>query len=199
MNDVQRWYDRLIEEDNDPFRDPPALCDYMNRWDGDAFFELLALRPNEDVLEIGVGTGRLAARAAVHCACIWGIDLSPKTIFRAQENLAAFSNVRLLCGDFLTCNWNRDFDAAYSSLTFLHFPDKEAALRRTFELLRPNGRFVLSIDKNQASVLNMDGRRLTVYPDSPEEILRAADAVGFVVTARRETDFAYLFHWMKAQ
>lgn len=33
--DVITHYDLLIYENNDPFRDPPALQEYMNQWDGD--------------------------------------------------------------------------------------------------------------------------------------------------------------------
>lgn len=193
MNDVRLHYDLLIDENNDPFRDPPALRAYMNRWDGDAFLELLALRPDESVLEIGVGTGCLAARTANRCAALWGVDISPKTIARARENLAELNNVHLLCGDFLTFDFRQTFDVLYSSLTFFHFPDKTAALRRAFDLLRPNGRFVLSIDKNPSCTLDMGNRRLTLYPDSPEALLPAAHAVGFALTAHRETEFAHLF------
>ena len=32
--DVQTHYDLLIKENNDPFRDPPALRKYMESWDG---------------------------------------------------------------------------------------------------------------------------------------------------------------------
>ena len=32
-NDVIRHYDLLIEENNDPVRDPKPLKDYMDKWD----------------------------------------------------------------------------------------------------------------------------------------------------------------------
>lgn len=31
---VIKHYDLLIDEGNDAFRDPPALQEYMNKWDG---------------------------------------------------------------------------------------------------------------------------------------------------------------------
>ena len=58
--DVITHYDLLIAEGNDPVHDPPALKEYMDRWDGSAFLEALQLSTEKTVLEIGVGTGRLA-------------------------------------------------------------------------------------------------------------------------------------------
>lgn len=46
-------YDSLIDENNDPLQDTPALRAYMDKWDGQAFFEMLALSSNQKVLEIG--------------------------------------------------------------------------------------------------------------------------------------------------
>ena len=78
--DIKTHYDQLIEENNDPFRDPPALRKHMESWDGQVFLELLELNPSKTVLEIGVGTGRIAEKTAQGCRHLTGIDISPKTI-----------------------------------------------------------------------------------------------------------------------
>lgn len=83
--DPRTHYDLLIDEGNDPYRDPPVLQAYMDNWDGQPFLDALELTRDKSVLEIGIGTGRLAARAAPRCARLTGIDLSPKTIARARE------------------------------------------------------------------------------------------------------------------
>ena len=62
---VTDHYDALVRENDDPARDAPHLREYMNRWDGEPFLRALALSSTESVLEIGVGTGRLALRAAL--------------------------------------------------------------------------------------------------------------------------------------
>jgi len=49
-------YNLLIDEDNDPFRDPPMWQEYMAKWDGERFIEALELTKNKKVLEIGIGT-----------------------------------------------------------------------------------------------------------------------------------------------
>ena len=188
--DTRTHYDLLIDEDNDPFRDPPELQRYMDQWDGPAFLAALDLSPDKRVLEIGVGTGRLATRTAPLCARLTGIDLSPKTIARARENLAGFSNIHLICGDFLTHPFDTRFDVVYSSLTLMHFQDKAAFLRKAAYLLRPVGRLVLSLDKNQSDILDMGTRRLRIYPDTPERIIPLLRDLH--LTDRFETEFAHI-------
>ena len=39
--DVKTHYDLLVEENNDPFRDPPALRKHMESWDGQVFLDLM--------------------------------------------------------------------------------------------------------------------------------------------------------------
>ena len=77
--DTLTHYDKLIEENNDPFRDPPELQEYMDKWDGQPFIDSMRLDSTKNVLEIGIGTGRLAARTAPLCRNLSGIDISPKT------------------------------------------------------------------------------------------------------------------------
>ncbi len=85
ISDVISHYDSLINQDNDPVHDPEPLKAYMDKWDGDSFIEKLYLEDNKKVLEIGVGTGRLAVKTAPLCKEFYGIDISPKTIERAKS------------------------------------------------------------------------------------------------------------------
>ena len=88
--EVIRHYDLLIEEGNDPTKDPRPLMEYMDKWDGDVFIRELCLTKEKSVLEVGVGTGRLALRVAPFCGRFIGIDISPKTIDRASENFSLY-------------------------------------------------------------------------------------------------------------
>lgn len=157
---VAAHYDALVTEGNDPVYDPEPLRAYMKKWDGAVFMERLALDGTQRALEIGVGTGRLARQVAPRCRSFVGIDLSTKTIARARENLAAFSNVQLAEGDFLSQAFEETFDVILSSLTFMHIREKDAAFRKAYALLASGGRFVLSIDKNQSEWLECGQRRV---------------------------------------
>ena len=192
MQDVQRHYDLLIDESNDPIHDPAELQAYMDQWDGNTFLQALALDGTQSVLEIGVGTGRLALRTAPLCRSYTGIDLSPKTITRAEENLTGFCNVTLLCGDFLTTTFADTYDVIYSSLTFMHIAQKEMAIAKIASLLVSGGQVVLSLDKSRDEFIDYGTRRIRVYPDDPKEIAARMESAGLTVLFTTETAFAHI-------
>ena len=189
---VKSHYDLLIEEENDPFRDPEPLRTYMDRWDGLVFLNELKLTGTERVLEIGVGTGRLAYRVIPNCGYFTGLDLSPKTVGRARENLNSYTGVELICGDFLDYASDLPFDAIYCSLTMMHFPDKTAFLRKVASLLSSGGRFVVSLDKNRDPWIDMGSRKVQIYPDDPTQTAEYIRAVGLSLISFRETEAAWI-------
>ncbi|MBR4942305.1 MAG: class I SAM-dependent methyltransferase [Clostridia bacterium] len=186
-------YDLLIDEDNDPVHDPKPLRDYMDKWDGPGFIEQMQLNCSKSVLEIGVGTGRLAVRVAPLCGDFWGIDLSPKTVERAKVNLGEFGNVNLICGDFMSFEFDRSFDVVYSSLTFMHIAEKQKAVNKAAELLKCGGRFVLSIDRNPSEFIDMGTRKVTICPDDPDKICDCIENAGLSLEKKYDTEFAVVF------
>ena len=193
LSSVSKHYDLLIDENNDPVRDPEPLREYMDKWDGQQFIDSLQLTKEKSVLEIGVGTGRLAVRVAPECREFCGIDLSPKTVKRAKENLKEQTNVALICGDFMSYEFGRKFDVIYSSLTFMHIRDKQAAINKVRSLLNIGGRFVLSIDKNQSDTIDYGTRKIKIYPDNKEDIVKYITQSGMNLMKVFETDFAFVF------
>ena len=192
-NDVIRHCNSLIDEGNDPVLDPKPLQDYMDKWDGQSFIDKMELNRNKSVLEIGVGTGRLAVRTAPCCDRFYGIDISAKTIERAKENLKKYSNATLLCGDFLTYIFESKFDVIYSSLTFMHIKDKQNAVNKVSSLLNPDGIFVLSIEKNQSEYIDFGTRKIPVYPDTPDSIKTYIKNANLNLTEQYETEYAHIF------
>jgi ubiquinone/menaquinone biosynthesis C-methylase UbiE len=115
----------------------------MNKWDGEIFLERLKLNEQASVLEIGVGTGRLAIKVLrIGCNDFTGVDISNKTIDRAKYNLREFHNCALVVGDFVDINLGSSFDIIYSSLTFFHISKKEEVIRKVWNLLNKGGRFI---------------------------------------------------------
>lgn len=73
-------YELLIDEGNDPCRDPENLKKYMERWDGENFFKSLKLDSDKNVLEVGIGTGRVADKVLKKGIKEFvGIDISTNT------------------------------------------------------------------------------------------------------------------------
>ena len=190
--DVKTHYDMLIDENNDPFRDLPELQEYMNTWDGNLFLEALELSKNKSVLEIGVGTGRIAVKVAPCCFKLTGIDISPKTIDRAKDNLKEYGNIFFVCSDFNSHEFEETFDVIYSSLTMMHFKDKATVITKVDKLLNDNGIFCLSIDKNQSEYIDMGTRKIKVYPDNLDNIISIIGETAMSVVKVIETDNAYI-------
>jgi ubiquinone/menaquinone biosynthesis C-methylase UbiE len=195
--DIRSHYDLLIEENNDPFRDPPALRKYMESWDGQVFLDLMELDESKTFLEIGVGTGRLAIKTAGCCRWLTGIDISPKTIERARENLQHCLNISLICDDFITHQFTETFDVVYSSLTMMHFQDKRSVIGKIHALLNCKGLLCLSIDKNRSEWIDMGSRRIRIWPDTPENIVMLAEQAGMKTKSITEIENAYLLVFMK--
>ena len=71
---IAEHYDLLIANGNDPMLDSEELKNYMDKWDGNLFVS--EMNPDEclNVLEIGCGTGRMAAKIAGEYKSYTGID-----------------------------------------------------------------------------------------------------------------------------
>lgn len=125
----------------------------MDKWDGQIFINSLQLNKNKNVLEIGVGTGRLALKVIPNCKHFTGIDFSPKTIERAIENLERFDNKTLICGDFFDYCSTKKFDIIYSSLVLWHIKEKQAFIDKVASLLSKTG--VLFFQLQMISLRNL--------------------------------------------
>lgn len=193
FTDVKTHYDKLVEERNDPVHDNELLKRYMDKWDGPQFIEDMRLSGIETVLEIGVGTGRIAIKVCEKCCQFYGIDLSPKTIETAKNNLPADAKIHLICEDYLTWETNLVFDVIYSSLTFLHIQDKQKAIDKAFTLLSEKGRFILSIEKTEDNEIDYGTRKVKTYPDAVETIEKLLKESGFAIIKQYSTEFANIF------
>ncbi len=193
MNDVIYHYDSLIKENCDPVYDSEELKEYMNKWDGTSFIEDMELSKSKTVLEVGVGTGRIALKTAPLCKSFVGIDISPLTIERAKENLSHLHNVSLICEDFFKHDFSLNFDVIYSTLTFMHFKDKSLAVKRIYDLLNKNGLFVLSIDKNPSKFIDYGIRKIKIYPDEANNISANLKQNNFTIEKQYETELANVF------
>lgn len=184
-------YDSLIDEGNDPVLDCEELKAYMELWDGQTFIDLLELKKDKSVLEIGCGTGRIALKVAPNVERFLGVDISLKTVERAKQHLKK-TCAEFFKGDFLCLKTEEKFDLIYSSLTFMHFKNKLLAIQKVKSLLKEGGKFVLSIDKNQSPILECGDRKLEIYPDTKENIVQILIQENFKNISISEVEFAYI-------
>ncbi|MBR3947871.1 MAG: class I SAM-dependent methyltransferase [Clostridia bacterium] len=192
-NLIAKHYDALLSEGNDPVHDPEPLKAYMDKWDGQDFIDKMELDKTKYVLEIGVGTGRLAVRVVPVCRHFTGIDISSETAKRAEENLKDLDNVKIICDDFLSAELHEKFDVVYSSLTFMHIEEKQRAVNKIFSLLENGGRFVLSTDKNPSDTIDAGFTKIKVFPDKPDDTKMYIEKSGLHIEECYETEFANIF------
>ena len=132
--------------------------------------QVLDLRPHEQALEIGYGTGYLIAALAgtLDSGCIHGIDLSPvmADVARKRNRVQIKAGrASLKTGDFDTAVYPADFFNAVLSVNTLYFwaaPDR--TLDRIRTTLKPGGRLILGFqDDRYLEKRNMDRNVFAYY------------------------------------
>jgi len=110
-----------------------------------------------DILETAAGTGVVTAalHRAVPDANIVATDLNPAMLEMAAERQRS-SKVRYQAADAQELPFkDESFDLIVCQFGIMFFPDKPAANREAFRVLRPGGRYLLliwdSLEKNPAS------------------------------------------------
>ncbi len=111
----------------------------------------LDLQADDDLLEIGCGSGRLLAEHAGQVRHVVGLDLSGIQVGMARRRLAdriAAGTADVVLGDATALPWADGTFSVVASLNCLKFvPDPATALREMHRVLRQDGRVVLTIDK----------------------------------------------------
>lgn len=113
----------------------------------DAVLEALGAEACGRVLDVGCGTGRLAARLSEtpSVRAVVGLDFSAGMLEQAHGRLGS-SGTGLVRGDATRLPFaDAAFDAAVSTEAFHWFPDQDAALAEIRRVLRPGGRLLLAL------------------------------------------------------
>ncbi|MBW2622489.1 MAG: class I SAM-dependent methyltransferase [Deltaproteobacteria bacterium] len=114
-----------------------------------ATLELLEIRPEHTIIDMGVGTGSFALNAARHCRKIFAVDVSEAMLDLCQQKArtAGIENIEFRQGGFLTYEHaGEPADAITCSMALHHLPDfwKLIGLRRLNRMLRTGGKSYLS-------------------------------------------------------
>ncbi len=128
---------------------------------GRGLVELLGPRSGEAVLDLGSGTGQLAAEIAASGASVQGLDRDEQMVLRAR---ARYPDLTFRLGDARTFTVPGPVDAVFSNATLHWVPvgDQPTVLDRVRAALRPGGRFVAEMGgaENVAALLAAADRAL---------------------------------------
>jgi putative AdoMet-dependent methyltransferase len=152
MNEADRM--KLFDNWAGGYEQSIATSDHEFPFDGyeqilDEVVRLTAVKPGQRLLDLGTGTGNLAARFANSGCEIWAVDFSAGMLAKARDRLAD-ANARFIQANLLT-EWPREldqsFDRVVSAYVFHEFdPSQKMRLIQRLALrhLTPEGRMVIA-------------------------------------------------------
>jgi SAM-dependent methyltransferase len=168
--------------------------------------ELAGVKPGDRVLDVGTGTGLVAAAAAERAGAggrIVGIDISEAMVRRARERAAAGGlgervEYRLLDAEALTLP-DESFDVVVSLFALLHLPAPQRALGEMRRVLRVGGRAAVGVGSGAPwpwARLAQGVRRLgTLWSERRGRRLVAPGALEALMAARLGPDHGASAHW----
>jgi ubiquinone/menaquinone biosynthesis C-methylase UbiE len=103
----------------------------------------LEITPQDDVLEVGVGVGRIAIHIAPICRHFTGVDISPRMIEIARERMKDIKNWSLFAHNRcdLSLFASLSFDKLYFHVVLIHLDREDIFyyLRESYRVLRTGG------------------------------------------------------------
>lgn len=82
----------------------------VDKWIFEIIIAVAELKPDEHVIEIGAGFGRLTSRLAEQCARVTAIELDDYLYSELQSKFAGYSKVNLIHGDILEVDLGKILD-----------------------------------------------------------------------------------------
>ncbi len=121
----------------DPDEEDPFMTN-QNRM----IFDIINVPTINNILEIGIGRGRLSGKVKNLGKDIIGIDINLEFVKYCKKRHKAI--------DFLNANvvflpfYNHSFDCVLCIETFMHLPEPQKSLQEMDRVLRPNGYLILN-------------------------------------------------------
>jgi len=132
QKEFNRWAEQGLGEEMESHHRPIT----------DPMLELMQLRPDERVLDIGCGSGWLCRQIAglVHGGSVMGIDVSDEMVRRAEQASAGIPHVSFRVGtaEKIPCQ-DASFTRVVSVESAYYWSDPEKGLSEIFRVLAPQG------------------------------------------------------------
>ena len=136
--------------------------------------ELIGIRPEDRILDLGAGTGRNACLMAKHLSGkgkVVGIDISREMISQFQKKCAAFPNAEIVYARLdQPLPFKGGFDKVFISFVLHGFPQdiREVIVDNAFEMLKNGGEFyILDYSEFKYNLIPFYGRALFKLIECP--------------------------------
>jgi ubiquinone/menaquinone biosynthesis C-methylase UbiE len=114
--------------------------------------ELMAVKANDHILEIGFGTGKLINTMAkqINNGLIEGVDFSETMVSvarRRNKKYIAQDKVKIVKGNFDEMSFGKDsFNKVCTVNTIYFWPEPEKTTHKVARLLKPEGQFIIAFE-----------------------------------------------------
>ena len=112
--------------------------DFVSEYGKDVI-HVLSPKQGESILDLGCGTGELAAQISAAGASVIGIDLSNEMIEAAKKK---YSDIQFSVGDAENFQLEEQVDAVFSNAALHWMRRPEKVISCVWDALKPGGRFV---------------------------------------------------------
>lgn len=196
--DSERYWDARAKEnalwfvDTGIDRDDPDADEFWRRGEGvvENMFAIVGMAPSPEdvVVDIGCGVGRLTRALAARCARVYGVDVSSEMLARARELNPHLENVEWVHGDGrgLGVFGDASVDGCFSHVVFQHIPDPAVTLHYVREMgrvLRPGGWALFQVSTDPSVHVRSEER--------PSDSLRARAAKALRAVRPEKSDAWY--------
>ena len=159
---------------------------------GEDLLTLLNPDINDNVLDVGCGTGELTYEISKKVKTITGIDSSDNMIKEAKKN---YPEINFEVVNALEMNYKNQFDKVFSNAVFHWIPDQKTFLKNIYDSMKTNGKLVAEMGgKNNAEIIlnnlknslikrgwnNNSQKKVTFFP-SVAEYTSLLENAGFTV------------------
>lgn len=142
--DVIEFFDHLAPQwDADMIRHDDVI---------DTILAGAGVKPGVRVLDVACGTGVLIPDYLKrNVKSVTGVDISPEMVRIAQEKFQQ-ENVRILCADVESAEFDEKFDCVMVYNAFPHFPEPEQLIRALCGHLAPGGSLTIAHGMSRAMI-----------------------------------------------
>lgn len=169
-------------------KDYNVNASYVSEY-GQGILELLSPQPEESILDLGCGDGKLTEKISLSGCHVIGIDSSEAMICEAQKR-----GIDAKVSSSEEIDYQNQFDAVFSNAALHWMKDANSVIRNVYRSLKPGGRFCAELGGinnvntivteiyTQLSKRNLDGELYNpwYFPDKEEYCMKLVKA-GFVI------------------